>query len=136
VELLADGDVLYAIDLNPRAFGFLELDIARGCDLPWLWYRSTIEPPAPEPMPLPRASIDARHRLMHIMNILAQPFSGPGAQPTGERRDSRRSRRSVSMLGSWSDPLPMIIGNWYLLRHPRSLLRAQIASLRASRRPE
>jgi predicted ATP-grasp superfamily ATP-dependent carboligase len=135
VEMLADGDVLYAIDLNPRAFGFLELDIARGCDLPWLWYRSTIEPPAPQPMPSPRASIDARHRLMHIMKVLAQPFSGPGPDLSGERRDSRRFRQSVSMLGSWSDPLPMLICNWYLLRHPRSFLRAQIASLRALRRP-
>jgi predicted ATP-grasp superfamily ATP-dependent carboligase len=136
VELLADGDVLYAIDLNPRAFGFLALDIARGCDLPWLWFRSTIEPLAPGPMPSPRASIDARHQLMHLMKVLSQTFSGPRAQRSGERRDSRRLRHSVSMLGSWSDPLPMIISNWYLLRHPRSLLRAQIASLRASRRPK
>jgi hypothetical protein len=133
VELLADGDMLYAIDLNPRAFGFLELDIARGCDLPWLWYRSTIETPAPKPMPKPRASIDARHRLMHLMNVLVRPFNGRAASLNGERRDSRRSRQSVSMLGSWGDPLPMLISNWYLLRHPRSFLRAQIASLRASR---
>jgi predicted ATP-grasp superfamily ATP-dependent carboligase len=131
VELLAEGDVLYAIDLNPRAFGFLELDIARGCDLPWLWYRSTIEPLTPQPMPLSPASIDARHRLMYILKVLAQPFSGRGADLRGERRDSRRSRQSVSMLGSWGDPLPMIISNLYLLRHPRSFLRAQIASLRA-----
>jgi hypothetical protein len=44
-----------------------------------------------------------------------------------ERRDGSRRRASVSMLGHWSDPLPMIISNLKLLRHPRSLLRSATA---------
>jgi hypothetical protein len=32
-----------AIDLNTCAFGFLEVDIACGVDLPWLWHRLTFE---------------------------------------------------------------------------------------------
>jgi hypothetical protein len=51
---------------------------------------------------------------------------------TEERHDASRSRRVVSMLGSWSDPLPMIISNGYLLRHPRSFLRSQLAPLRTA----
>lgn len=132
VELLADGDALYAIDLNPRAFGFLELDMARGADLPWLWFRSTLAPLQPESSPRAVVQIEARHRFMHLLRGIAAPrlFS---AAVDHEQRDRSRPRASVSMLGHWSDPLPMLASNLKLLRHPRSLLRAQWASSRASR---
>jgi D-aspartate ligase len=134
IELLADGDVLYAIDLNPRGFGFIELDIARGFDLPWLWFRSTVESLAPQPVPQLRVSVEARHRVMHIFRALLGPGGRSGELPLKERRDPNRPRSSVSMQGSWSDPLPLIISNLYLMRHPRSFLRSQFASSRASRR--
>ncbi len=47
LELLDDDGHLLAIDLNPRAFGFIALDMAVGNDLPWLWYRSTLGPIGP-----------------------------------------------------------------------------------------
>jgi hypothetical protein len=133
IELLADGDLLYAIDLNPRGFGFIELDIARGFDLPWLWFRSTIERLTPQVVPPPRVSIEARHRVMHIFKALWWPGARSDALPFRERRDPNSFRSSVSMQGSWSDPLPMIISNLYLMRHPRSFLRSQFASSRAAR---
>ncbi len=132
VELLADGDVLYAIDLNPRAFGFLELDMARGADLPWLWFRSTIEPLAPARQPLSQVPLQARHWLMHVMKATARPSAYPDVAAS-ERREPSTPRISVSMLGHRSDPLPMIISNLLLLRHPRSLVRAQLASSRVAR---
>jgi D-aspartate ligase len=135
IELLADGDLLYAIDLNPRGFGFLELDMARGFDLPWLWFRSTIERLTPQPAQPSAGSIEARHRIMHIVKALSLSGKGRRTVPFKERRDPNRIRSSVSMQGSWSDPLPMIISNLYLMRHPRSFLRSQLASSRASRRP-
>jgi D-aspartate ligase len=133
VELLADGDALYAIDLNPRAFGFLELDMARGADLPWLWFRSTIEPQLPVTIAPSQVCIEAHHRTMHIVSALARSPGGSAVLPTDEHGDAGKSRRSISMLGSWSDPLPMIISNCHLLRHPRSLLRSLFAAPRASR---
>jgi predicted ATP-grasp superfamily ATP-dependent carboligase len=132
VELLADGDALYAIDLNPRAFGFLELDIARGYELPWLWFRSTMAPQTPIQPPKPQGAIEARNLIMHFVRRIAGLGARPRIAPTEERRDASRSRRVVSMLGSWSDPLPMIISNGYLLRHPRSFLRSQLAPLRTA----
>ncbi len=36
-----DDEEYWAIDLNPRAFGQISLDIAHGRDLPLLWYQST-----------------------------------------------------------------------------------------------
>jgi D-aspartate ligase len=133
VELLADGDALYAIDLNPRAFGFLELDIARGSDLPWLWFRSTIERQVPAPsQPYSDVRVQARHWLLHVMRATARGFT-PSNTGTSEASDRSGPHASVSMLGHWSDPLPMIVSNLHLLRHPRSLVRAQFASSRVAR---
>jgi hypothetical protein len=130
VELLADNDVLYAIDLNPRGYGFLELDIARGADLPWLWYRSTLEAQQPSAVPLPAVSLEARNRFRHLLNAVTRPRR----TLRQERRDPEKPRSSVSMIGHWSDPLPMLLSNLQLLRHPRSLLRSQVASLRAQKK--
>jgi D-aspartate ligase len=130
VELLADNDVLYAIDLNPRGYGFLELDIARGADLPWLWYRSTLEAQQPSAAALPAVSLEARNRFRHLLNALTRPRRALRM----ERRDPEKPRSSVSMIGHWSDPLPMLLSNLQLLRHPRSLLRSQVASLRAQKK--
>jgi D-aspartate ligase len=127
VELLADDDVLYAIDLNPRGYGFLELDIARGADLPWLWYQSTFEIQRPSAMPLREVSLEARNRFRHLLNAVMRPRR----TLHNDRRDPGKPRSSVSMVGHWSDPVPMLLSNLQLLRHPRSLLRSQVASLRA-----
>jgi D-aspartate ligase len=133
VELLVDGEALYPIDLNPRSFGFLELDMARGVDLPWLWFRSTVAPQVPLSAPQMEGTIEARHRIMHIVKSMARAPVRLSVYSFGDRRDSNRPRRVVSMLGSWSDPLPLILSNLHLLRHPRSLLRSQFAVARASR---
>jgi hypothetical protein len=134
--LLEDGNALYAIDLNPRAFGFLELDMARGADLPWIWYQSTLEAQRPAAEALLPVALEARHRLRHLLNAITRPNRSGNALPREERRHPGRPRSSVSMVGHWSDPLPMILSNLQLLRHPRSLLRSQVASLRAQRNPE
>ncbi len=119
VELLADGENLYAIDLNPRAFGFIELDLARGANLPWLWFRTTLERVSP---------------------LVSQPSSAPMAADlrflpflSGLSLRRAKPRASISMLGRWSDPLPKIICHLYLLRHPRSVVRSQLAATRALR---
>jgi len=132
VEVLADGDALYAIDLNPRAFGFLELDVARGADLPWLWFQSTLEAQVPALQPLLEVPLQARHWLLHVMKAMARALN-PAGPVAMDRCDSRKPRVSISMLGHRSDPLPMILSNLHLLRHPRSLVRTQFAPLREAR---
>jgi predicted ATP-grasp superfamily ATP-dependent carboligase len=128
IEVVADGDNLYAIDLNPRAFGFIALDIARGSDLPWLWYRSTLERVAPAPSAVRHFSIAARNLMLPFMRSLTRRRRlGANGE---ERRDPALPRATISMLGYWSDPLPMIVNRLYDLRHPRSFLRGQLAALR------
>jgi predicted ATP-grasp superfamily ATP-dependent carboligase len=128
IEVVADGENLYAIDLNPRAFGFIALDIARGFDLPWLWYRSTLQRMIPSPNTIRKSAIVARSSVLAFMEPL---FSRWRRLAGGEeRRASSLPRAAVSMLGHWSDPVPMIVNLLYELRHPRAFLRAQLAALR------
>jgi hypothetical protein len=136
VELLADGDALYAIDLNPRAFGFLALDIARGFDLPWLWFRSTLEPQTAPSVRQEEETFEAHHRILRIIRLAVRAAGRFGGRPPEERRNPGRSRRLVYMVGSWSDPLPMLVSYGHLLRHPRTFLRLQFAPLHAARRPK
>jgi predicted ATP-grasp superfamily ATP-dependent carboligase len=131
IELLSDGNDLYPIDLNPRGFGFIQLDIARGSDLPWLWFRSTLEPLAPVPNQTIRVSLAARSSLLPMFQPFFRRRKLDRAPESNERRDRSMPRASVSMMGNWRDPLPMIVSRLYLLRHPRGLLRAQVAGWRA-----
>ncbi len=114
VELIADGANLHAIDLNPRAFGFVELDMARGSGLPWLWYCMTQERLTP---------LGERARNLVTAHHAFLPFLGV----------RMHTRSSVPLLGHWSDPLPKIIGHLRTMRHPRSLLRSRITAARALR---
>jgi len=129
IEVVAEGDNLYAIDLNPRAFGFIALDIARGSDLPWLWYRSTLQRMSPSPNAICKSAIVAYSSLLAFMG----PLSELRRRLMGgeEGRHSSLPRAAVSMLGHWSDPVPMIVNRLYELRHPRTFLRAQWAALKA-----
>jgi len=130
LELVTDRDRLYAIDLNPRAFGFIALDIARGADLPWLWFRSTVGETQPWLRQTPRVALAARDGLIHFMKRLAGRRARNDAGLRKERRKSSLPRATISMLGAWSDPLPMLISHLYLLRHPRNLSRARAAGER------
>lgn len=131
LELVSDGEQLRAIDLNPRAFGFIALDVALGRDLPWLWLQSTLHPVRPEPTPDALVGrLEARHHLIHLVRSLIRwpPFLAEHRQP-----DAEPARRSISMVGHVHDPLPMLISNLALLRHPRSLFVTQLQAARQAR---
>ncbi len=136
LELVADRSQLLAIDLNPRAFGFISLDIATGHDLPWLWLRTTLAPVAPLNEPNRPVASEARHVLLYFLKRLVDWRVGARV-PGIERRDPRRPRAWMSIMGHRSDPLPMLISHVRLLRHPRSLIRSQFSSARSElSRPE
>jgi D-aspartate ligase len=122
IELLIDGDNLFAIDLNPRAFGFIALDIARGFDLPWLWYRTTMERVLPVTVEPSRIAFEARNTLLSFLYSLGGRRESTGTGPV-HVGDPTRPRVAVPMLGHRSDPLPMAIAHLHYFKHPRSLLR-------------
>ncbi|MGO9935858.1 MAG: hypothetical protein ACLPV8_29175 [Steroidobacteraceae bacterium] len=131
IELLVDGEDLYPIDLNPRGFGFLELDMARGSDLPWLWYRSTLERLTPAAGQILRTCVEAHSSMLYFTRPFFARQKPDGASETDEPHDVGVSRSAISMLGHWTDPLPMIVSRLALLRHPRSLIRAKLANSHA-----
>lgn len=112
VEIVEDGDELLAIDLNPRAFGFLPLDLAVGNDLPWLWYQATHAALSPRTALLPARGAAARRGAPYWLARFFGAIDETDPPP----------RRTVSMMGYWSDPVPMVLNQLSVLRHPRSLL--------------
>lgn len=130
LELLTDGDRLMAIDLNPRAFGFIMLDIAVGNDLPWLWWQSTVQTVNPQITRKTQPALECRFVVPYyfkrgINGIFG--LLGLGARP-GE---STAAVPWISMLGHRSDPVPMLMANMRLLRllpHRGGLLRPYIAA--------
>jgi D-aspartate ligase len=122
LELVAERAQLLAIDWNPRAFGFINLDIARGNDLPALWFASTLGPLTPLPTGTGSAPLEARHVMLYLLRRLFERPRGITA------RGGEGGREWISLVGSRSDPLPALIGNLMLLRHPRSLIRSQFAA--------
>ena len=129
LELLCDNSGLLAIDLNPRAFGFINLDIALGHDLPWLWFRSTIEPVPRQSEPAQAMALEARHVVLHFLRNLARR----GVPRSGATQPASEPRAWIPILGYSSDPVPMLLSNARLLRNPRSLLRTFIGFARSER---
>jgi D-aspartate ligase len=132
LELLESGTELLAIDLNPRAFGFIDLDVARGNDLPWLWFESTLRP-LTAGLAVPPGIIECRlpipYTISRCINALFGVRSADETEP-----GAVKATKVIPMLGHWNDPLPMLLANLKQLRHPGSLVRPYIAAAVAQRR--
>lgn len=152
LELLEAGTGLLAIDLNPRAFGFIGLDIALGNDLPWLWFQSTLRALTPEdcsggsPAAPPRPALECRlpipYTIGRCVNALCgfgsrqrtQVLPDSGTQPSAQMKVGDNTKTTViPMLGHWSDPLPLLFASLQQLRHPGSLIRPYITAAAAQR---
>jgi D-aspartate ligase len=130
LELLFDNAQLLAIDLNPRAFGFMALDLALGNDLPWLWYQSTRQVLTPQPLPASRPILEARFSIPHLVGRGILRLFGRRFPPGPRKRHASVPGRVLPMLGHWSDPLPLLVSNARLLRHPGGLMRPFVAAAR------
>lgn len=112
-----------AVDLNPRAFGQLTLDIALGRDLPVLWYNDVTgsdlpgAPPARRP---PRFWHDAVGSYVGFGVRLAR---GPHRKYIAEHAWGRMVSPSVGAMHEWRDPLPGLRFGLAHFRHPRAFLR-------------
>jgi D-aspartate ligase len=133
LELLECGPNLLAIDLNPRAFGFIDLDIAVGNDLPWLWFESTLRPLTARVTAPPPPVIECRLPIPYTINRCINALFGVRSADEIEP-DTMTATRVIPMLGQWSDPLPLLLANLRQLRHPGSLVRPYAAAAAAQRR--
>jgi predicted ATP-grasp superfamily ATP-dependent carboligase len=136
LEVILDGDELVAIDLNPRAFGFIFLDMAIGNDLPWLWWLTTLGALKPLDIPKEHASLECRFVIPYYFGRAIHGLFGPEHRSSGNIQ-ARDSTPWISMLGHSSDVLPLILANARLLRllpHRGGLLRPFFAAARRARR--
>lgn len=109
-----------AIDLNPRGFGQMSLDIAEGRDLPALWYSSVAERPvssrAPSGSPPRYWQMGVHYRAGSYVRRWKDRGRdrSPGAHQTGS---------SVGPMWQVRDPLPSAKWTWEAIRHPVGLVR-------------
>ena len=125
LEVLVDRSTgeYFAIDLNPRGFGQMTLDMAVGHDLPRLWYESVTG--GPLAVPAPAATMP---RLWHnavacYAGLAADVARGPArTEKLGRLVDIVRAPK-VGAAFAWCDPLPGVVFGLAHLRHPRAFLR-------------
>lgn len=114
----------YAIDLNPRGFGQIALDIGRGADLPHLWYESARRAPSVVPAaPSRRVPIQWRMGVPFFAGAAVRLIRGPSRRTYA--RQLRRLLRPahVAAMHAWTDPLPGLAFAGWILRHPRALVQ-------------
>jgi D-aspartate ligase len=125
LEVLVDRTTgeYWALDLNPRGFGQMSLDIALGNDLPRLWYGSVTGAPVPTTAPAtPRPQFwhEATSTYVGSAVLLAR---GPGRVETAKHAFRRMTTPSVNAMFDKRDPVPGLLFGLRRLRHLRSFVR-------------
>ncbi len=125
LELLVDHDAgtRFPIDLNPRAYGQVALEVARGNDLPGLWYRLATDvelDPLPARQPLPEVWQSGTTYLPGaVLGIVA----GPDRRRRAAELRSLMRRPRVGSIYDAGDRTPALVLAMTLLRHPGSFVR-------------
>jgi hypothetical protein len=125
LEVLVDRTTgeYWAIDLNPRAFGQISLDIALGNDLPQLWYESVTGanlPPSPPMHPAPEFWHDTASSYVGFGVRFAR---GPHRRAILDHAIGRLRTPRVGAMFDRKDPLPGLVYGLRQLRHPRAFVR-------------
>jgi hypothetical protein len=99
----------------------MSFDVARGNDLPWLWYQAAVgQRPAIQPPPL--NGLTWRHEVPFHLGRLIQLLHGPQrAQQLQAYRQCLR-QQSISVVEQ-ADFLPRWLHRLSMIRHPRHLWR-------------
>ena len=118
-----DGRAAYlAIDLNPRAHGQISLDIARGNDLPWLWYR-TYRGETLSPAASPSPDVRWRHALPFHAAHLAHVVQGPDRSKALREYAQSLREPAIDIVLRADDPVPGLVYTSRMLRHPGGIIR-------------
>ncbi len=113
-----------AIDLNPRAYGQMRFEIARGLDLPRLWYHAATGELQPrEPAPPHRDDLIWTHALPFHVGRVLNVMRGPARTEAFYDYVRFLSRRRVDVVNDLRDPLPSLVFCSQMLRHPGGLVR-------------
>lgn len=122
LELIFDGrrNEWLAIDLNPRAFGQMSLDIARGANLPLLWWEALLGRDS--------AKVDLRdavwlHSIPYHLGSTISVLKGPGRVERLLHYARVLTSNPTDIVWDWRDPGPSSVFAARMLRHPGGLVR-------------
>ena len=112
-----------ALDLNPRGFGQMSLDIALGRDLPVLWYNDITGSTLRTARPARRAPQFWHDAFGSYVGFAVRFLRGPRRGRIADHAWGRVMAPSVGAMHEWRDPLPGIRFGLGHLRHPRAFVR-------------
>jgi predicted ATP-grasp superfamily ATP-dependent carboligase len=114
----------FAIDLNPRGYGQMTLAMARGNDLPVLWYRLMTGQPVPvrpaRRVAPKRWTSGVQYWAWHGIHLVTRPRRRDRARVLAKHLATPR----VGAVSDWADPLPGVLYAGLSLRYPRSLWKS------------
>jgi hypothetical protein len=114
---------IWPIDLNPRGYGQISLEIARGNDLPMLWYQVVTGVSLTGTRPRRRRPRYWQTGVLHYTGAVIAIVGGPQRLlRLREFLGSVRAPRVGPML-DWRDVGPAIASAIATLRHPGGLIR-------------
>jgi D-aspartate ligase len=124
LELIHDArtDSFLAIDLNPRAYGQIALDVARGNDLPLLWYKLAVGETI-ERIGAARRVARFVHGVPYTLEQVIGLVRGPARAKRLAAWANVLRKAHVDIVNDARDPLPSLPYTAHVLRHPGSLLR-------------
>lgn len=124
LELILDertGEYV-AIDLNPRAHGHIAFDIARGNDLPALWYKMATGF-ALQAQPNAREDVRWLHAIPYHVGGLIGIARGPERKKKLGSYLTCLRGKTVDIIHDMRDPAPTLAHAAYMLRHPGGLIK-------------
>lgn len=119
------------IDLNPRAFGQISLDVASGRDLPRLWYSSCgaadeLRPPRPLPTEVPRYWVFG---LPFYTGAAISAVAGPDRRLAWRDLTRRGNKPRVGAVHDRGDRKPSLAFVLHGLRHFGGIVRPFLGSV-------
>ena len=113
----------YALDLNPRGFGQISLDIGRGNDLPLLWYNDLAGTALRSRMGRRRPATLWHDAIGSYIGFGVRFVRGPRRIGIARHAWGRLVAPTVGAMHDWRDPMPGLRFVADHLRHPRAFMR-------------
>jgi predicted ATP-grasp superfamily ATP-dependent carboligase len=114
---------VYALDLNPRGFGQISLDIGRGNDLPLLWYNDVADTALRSGMGRRRPSTLWHDAIGSYVGFGVRFIRGPRRIGIARHAWGRVVAPTAGAMHDWRDPMPGVRFVTDHVRHPRAFLR-------------
>lgn len=127
VELVrGEAGRLLVLDVNPRAHGPIAFDVARGSNLPLLWYQDAIG----EAPPRPGNDVELIWTLALLFHLgqLLRALRGPRRVARLRTYARHLGQRRVDAAHDLGDPLASLFFDLQLLRHRCGILRPFLAA--------